>query len=238
MAPTSPPTTHARPSYLPILEIQNQNQLNPSSLFGSSSPLITIINHLRTLSSALDPANISTLNRLQASTTIYNLEYDILLLNTSNLTQEAIPLKIAAHLYLWLVIRELPPSSPILDTVIQRLQNSLGEDVMGWWFGNWERKIWLLWILFVGAVASNGRTERFWFTSELVKFSRLLGVNRIEGPGGLRELLGSVVLQDIFFEWHLVSVWEDVKLLWDVETVGERGVDVTFGGALEDELWS
>jgi hypothetical protein len=39
----------------------------------------------------------------------------------------------------------------------------------------------------------------------------------MEGSGGLRESLGLVVLQDVFFEWHLTSVWEDIALCGQVD---------------------
>jgi hypothetical protein len=206
--------------------------------------MVPIITALRSLSSSLDPKNISTLNRLQASTQIYDLEYDILLLNSSNLNQEAIPIKVAAQLYLWLVIREVLPSSPILSTLIFRLQGSLLNS-LSWWYlepdSSSERKIWLLWILFVGAAASLGRVERFWFVQELEKVCLELGVSRVEGNGGLRDRLASVVLQELFFGWHLVAVWEDITALLDLEMpyeleevegleylgVGERGLQGT-----------
>ncbi|KAE9375227.1 hypothetical protein N431DRAFT_555700 [Stipitochalara longipes BDJ] len=236
--PVSPPIS-SLPSQLPHPpQPQLQNQLDPNALFTTSSLLPSIISSLRTLSSSLDPANIENLNRLEASTQIYNLEYDILLLNSSTpypLEQEFITLKIAAHLYLWLVIRELPPSSQILITVIQRLQYSLKEEVIGWWSENLERRIWLLWILFMGAVASNGRAERFWFIEELVKVCRDLGISEVEGPGGLRKYLGRVVLQDIFFEWHLNAAWEDIVLFGEAE--GPAIVEV-LEGSFEDEGWN
>ncbi len=169
---------------------------------------------------------------------IYNLEYDILLLNNLNSIEpdanrcsyswEAIPLKIAAHMYLWLVIRELPPTSELLYTVVQRLQNSLETQLPGWWYGNLERKIWLLWIVFVGAVATDSRPERLWFVKELGKLCKELDVWDFER---LREHLGKVVLQEIFFEFHLISIWDDVTLSWEVE--GASSFD---GGMLESEF--
>ncbi|PMD44826.1 hypothetical protein L207DRAFT_562146 [Hyaloscypha variabilis F] len=237
--PVSPPTV-SLPIQLPNPPHQprTHTQLDPNTLSTTSSILPSIITSLRTLSSSLDPINIEFLNRLEASTQIYNLEYDILLLNSStsySLAQELIPLKIAAHLYLWLVIRELPPSSQILMTVIQRLQTSLNTEVMAWWNDTWERKLWLLWILFMGAVAGNGKAERFWFIEEMAGLCRDLGMSGVEGPTGLRDYLGRVVLQDIFFEWHLNAVWEDVVLF------GEVGLPVdveAFEGSFEDAVWN
>ena len=68
----------------------------------------------------------------------------------------------------------------------------------------------------MGAVASVGRVERFWFIEELEKLCLELGVSRFEGNGGLRDTLVSVVLQELFFGWHLVAVWEDVTALLDL----------------------
>jgi hypothetical protein len=39
----------------------------------------------------------------------------------------------------------------------------------------------------------------------------------MEGSGGLRESLGLVVLQDVFFEWHLTAIWEDIALCGQVD---------------------
>ena len=133
------------------------------------------------------------------------------------------------------MIRELPPSSQILITVIQRLQYSLKAEVAEWWTGNWDRKIWLVWILFMGAVASNGRADRFWFIEEMARVCRDLRISGVEGPGGLREYLGRVVLQDIFFEWHLTAVWEDVALFGELE--GPASGEI-FEESLLDGGWS
>lgn len=205
--------------------------------------MIPIITALRSLSSSLDPKNFSTLNRLQASTQIYDLEYDILLLNSSNRNQEDIPLKVGAQLYLWLVIREVPPSSPILSTLLSRLQSALLNS-LSWWYAEpdtrSERKIWLLWILFVGTAASLGRVERFWFVQELEKLCAELGVSRVEGNWGLRDRLASVLFQESFFGWHLLAVWEDVTALLDVgmpyehEEVEEAGA---FAVGESDSEW-
>lgn len=215
-----------------------ENQLKPSHLFGGSSPMVSIINTLRTLSNDLDPANKSIFNPLGAADSIYNLEYDISLLNTlaspdpdpnrCPWSWEAIPLKIAVHLYLWLVVRELPPTSELLYTVVLRLKDSLEGQLPGWWTSNWERKRWLLWILYMGAVASNGRPERLWFVTELGK---LCGVVGVESRDQLRVALVKVVLQEVFFEFHLISIWEDVTLLrelGEISPIAEEVINTSF----------
>ena len=59
--------------------------------------------------------------------------------------------------------------------------------------------------------------ERVLFIEELGRLCQLVGVSQIEGSGGLRESLGLVVLQDIFFEWHLTAVWEDIALCGQID---------------------
>ncbi len=68
----------------------------------------------------------------------------------------------------------------------------------------------------MGAVASNGRAERFWFIEAMAGLCRDLGMSAVEGPTGLRDYLGRVVLQDTFFEWHLNAIWEDIVLFGEV----------------------
>jgi hypothetical protein len=45
--------------------------------------------------------------------------------------------------------------------------------------------MWLHWILFMGAVASNLLPERFLFIEELARLCRLVGLSRMEGRGGV-----------------------------------------------------
>jgi hypothetical protein len=75
--------------------------------------------------------------------------------------------------------------------------------------------VWLLWILFVGAAASNGRPERFWFVKGLGNLCKELEAWNLEQ---LRDYLGRVVLQEIFFEFHLISIWDDVTFFWELES--------------------
>lgn len=87
----------------------------------------------------------------------------------------------------------------------------------------------------MGAVASNGRPERFWFIEEMAKLCRDLRMKGVEGPDGLRECLGRLVLQEIFFEWHLTAVWEDVMLFGGIELpASEDAVEAS----LSDGVWS
>jgi len=51
---------------------------------------------------------------------------------------------IAAQFYLWFVIRELPPASELLYSLVQRLQDLLEIRIPAWWSAGSERITWLL----------------------------------------------------------------------------------------------
>lgn len=130
------PRLHQAPGKrLEMDRVPDSKALKPSDLIGSESPIILVFEDLRRLSFNLDPEHIAAANRLEASTTIYNLEYTILLLKEVQESDpgptecvsffEAVPLKTATHIFIWLVIRELPPYSELLYTATQRLKDSL-----------------------------------------------------------------------------------------------------------------
>jgi hypothetical protein len=178
---------------------------------------VPIITSLRNLSYELAPERIAQTNRLAASNKIYNVEYDLLLLNELQNTNidsnrcifafEAVPLKMAAHLYLWLAIRELPPTSELLYKILQRLHGSLKPVLPGWFNASEERMYWLLWILFVGGVAANGRKERSWFVNELGHVCIDLKIWTLDG---LKECLERVVWQDAWCAERCAALWDDL----------------------------
>ncbi|KAL2071175.1 hypothetical protein VTL71DRAFT_12410 [Oculimacula yallundae] len=203
------------------LPAKNSTLLKPSHLFGTSSPIVPIFHALRDLSQSVSPPKIPSLNKMEASNVIYNLEYDLLLLNKQLPTSpesfkcifsfEVIPLKTAAHIYLWLAIRELPPTSELLYRLLQRLHGSLIGTLQLWWNSTTEREAWLLWILFIGGIAAVGRLERLWFVSEMVRVCKALG---IWDEDALRRSLETVLWQDEFCDDKFTSLWEDMLLNW------------------------
>jgi hypothetical protein len=54
------------------------SRLNAEDTFGTESPLISVINSIRRLSRDLDPEYVGNVDRVKASSMIYNLEYDLL----------------------------------------------------------------------------------------------------------------------------------------------------------------
>jgi hypothetical protein len=155
---------------------------------------------------------------------IYNVEYELLHLNKENAEDlepneciysfEAIPLKTAAHLWLYLVIREIPRASQFLYRLVERLQDALEIHLGGWWSSTYERQTWLLWMLFMGGAASAGRFERWWFVKELGMVCRAMGIWNREA---LEEALKRVVWQDAWCKDHVKSLWNDAMMMEDTE---------------------
>ena len=211
----------------------NPTLLAPEDLFEPDSPIISIFSLLRHLSSDLDPARSESLDRQAASKMIYNVEYELLHLNKEHAEDlepnqcliffEAIPLKVAAHLWLYLVIRKVPRTSQLFFRLVERLQDGLETQLGGWWSSTLERQTWLLWMLFMGGAASAGRYGRWWFVTEIGMVCRTLGIWNIEG---LEDGLKRVLWQDAWCKDHVKSLWNDVVMLEQTE-----------GGSASPEDW-
>jgi hypothetical protein len=164
-------------------------------------------------------------NRLSASNTIYETEFSLLALNRRSVNDleptsciysfECIPLRTAAHLYLYLVIREIPSTSQLLFRLAERLQEALDIQLGGWWDSNNQRRIWLLWMLFIGAATVTGRSERWWFVKEMGSVCKELG---IDSHGKLQDALKRVLWQDAWCSDHCASLWYDLAVFGGEES--------------------
>lgn len=191
---------------------------------GLYSPIISIFQSLRALSYDLDPVRITSANRLRASHMIYETEYTLLSLNQANVNDsqptscihlfEVIPLKNAAYLYLYLVIREIPVASRLITRLVDRLQEALENQSGRWWHLAEERKIWLLWILFMGYSATADRNERWGFVQEVRHVCLELGMS---GGQELKDTLKRVLWQEAWCADHCVSLLNDLWILRDSE---------------------
>jgi hypothetical protein len=194
---------------------------NPSPTFGALSPMVSIFDALRSLSQMLDPQSTKTngLDKPQASNLVYNLEYDLLSLNTPFLSSEfgieVLPLKTAVHIYLYLVIREIPMSSHTIGRMMLRLQDALEGDIDIYWTTTPVLQAWLLWILFIGYIAADQRPERAWFVNQIARTVGLLGVYTLEAlEGELKKVLWREdfcggVCRGLWGEIVVVAAWID-----------------------------
>ena len=216
--PRISPKNRRESSDFNVLDV-NHTLLAPKGLSGPRSPIISIFALLRNLSSILDPQSGDQIDRQNASRMIYDVEYELLLLNKEHADDlepnerlcsfEEIPLKIAAHIWLYLVAREVPRTSTLLHSIVERLQDALEIQLEGWWTATYQRQTWLLWMLFVGGAASAGRYERWWFVGKLWI---LCGALEILSAEALEQALKRVLWQKAWCRSHLRSIWNDVVM--------------------------
>jgi hypothetical protein len=199
----------------------NLSALEVGDSFGTESPTISIMDSIRRLSRELDPGQATNLNRLEASRMIYNLEYDLLALNDpseedpapkSQHLFEVIPLKIAVHLYMYLFIREIPQTSKIIDRMVLRLQRSLDSQLFVWLNSTDECLTWFLWILFMGRIASRGRSEGFWFLQKFVATTDLLGIFSQES---MELHMRKILWHEGFCATQSENLWDEIMLFGD-----------------------
>ncbi|KAK5994942.1 hypothetical protein PT974_03331 [Cladobotryum mycophilum] len=211
--PRLPTTTKQEKIRLPLND--EVELLAPDDVFGADSPMVSVFQSLREASLALDSDYVSTVDRMTLSSQIYHLEYDILLLNKDDtkflgperrLSPGHLPLKIAAHTYLYLVMRELPSRSYIVSTLIARLQAALEIQNKEWWNSDTKRQKWLLWIQFIGYGAATGTAEKWWFVEHIDLMCRMLGiVTRDE----FQRCLRSILWQEMWCGNHCRDLWSD-----------------------------
>jgi hypothetical protein len=219
--PSTPPTS---PIPTPISLDTEADQLKSSHLFGTSSPIIPIISNLRTLTHLLPPsqvASLSTSARMHASNLIYDTEYSLLSINPPSpslpslsvalskcaYTFESVPIRTTLLLYLYLSIRLVPSSSELVQAMVLRLRDSLEQiGIMDWWESDEDRRVWLLWILWMGVVAVRGE-ERLWFLSEL---GRLCAVMEVWDGETLRGSLKKVVWEEEWCGGRVDEIWDDI----------------------------
>ena len=98
--------------------------------------------------------------------------------------------RLAAYLYLYLVLRELPTSAVIVQTILKRLEGILEKakgDILTMWR---EDQHLFLWILYMGAIASIGSSERGFFVQILRRMIMQMGLHTMEAfTGALKEVL-------------------------------------------------
>lgn len=149
----------------------------------------------------------------QTSIQIYNIEYDLLMLNEAShsqnidrLSNEAAALKVAAHLYLYLLLRKLPSGSPVFSELITRLRNALDKCDEVSEDSQYDRLIWRLWILVVGYAAAAEREAKWKFVKDSLAICKALHITR--GAQLNSSLRATVWLEPTCERWSK-SLWAD-----------------------------
>ncbi|MCJ1399446.1 hypothetical protein MMC11_002648 [Xylographa trunciseda] len=175
---------------------------------------IDIIQDLRSLTvHAANPQSMSMLDRRAFSSMIYLLEYHLLSQqggssSVQKYSQTPAPLRIAAHLYLYLAVRELPSTAEMHYAMARKLQNATKGDLqadLDCLDYNYDL---FLWIFFIGGAALYGQSERRWFVSEL----RIICLNmQISSLDHFTDRLAKILWHERFFTQHAATLWAEVE---------------------------
>ncbi|KAK1246316.1 hypothetical protein MKX08_000118 [Trichoderma sp. CBMAI-0020] len=190
--------------------------LSPARTFGSGSLINSIFRSLRRLSIAFCPEYDARLDGSSMSNQIYSVEYDLLTLQNINLealnaskylSSSSVLMNIAAYIYLYLILRELPVRSKLFHTLFQRLRDSLEMQDTEWWNLVPERQRWLLWVVFMGYGAASEWDEKWLFVEKMEPLGAALMLGTKEE---LRSAFQGVIWHDRCEEF-LERLWNDIS---------------------------
>lgn len=150
------------------------------------------------------------------SSQIYSAECDLLTLQNEYveildpiqyLSSSSVMMNMAAYVYLYLILRELPIKSQLFYRLTQRLREALEMQNVEWWNSTQDRQRWMLWVLFLGYAASSEWPEKWWFVERMEPLGAVL---MVWTKDELRSALKGVLWQDLC-EDFLEKLWKDVS---------------------------
>jgi hypothetical protein len=205
------PTKHVSETTLDI------SHYSPT-LFLASIHILNVLQSLQFICTEIETKEATSLNRQLISSAIYSVEYRLFVMQQNGPTYPnmmvndvdlAEPLRLAAHLFLHLAIRELPAHSKTYQKMSEQLQSILPDymdlEVHGALHSSLSL---LLWILFIGGVAASDPTTRWYFIKCLTRVSRTLGLqHQDEFIHSLRQTLWAEAYC-YPFGWRL---WEEMR---------------------------
>jgi hypothetical protein len=158
-------------------------------------------------------------DRRSISNAVYSAEHRLLSLRMSSYTDDddiqsisldfSQVLLLAAHLYMHLAIRELPGTAKMHLKMLYDLKSSITLNFPSLFFQASDAILQvLLWILFIGAVASTDLNTRSFFVQNLQQVCTVLGV---ETEVDFQSLLKGVLWLDGFCLVHCARVWREMN---------------------------
>jgi hypothetical protein len=191
---------------------------SPHDLFGE---MTDIFQTLRLLTVIMSTPNISPKVQTLFTRGLYVAEYRLLvLLDQTDSRDNDIVLdrnshiygstRLAAYLYLYLVLRELPPTAKLCTTLARRLRSILSgvgiSDLVGVWKDDQHL---LVWITFMGALTMKGSSEEYYFVDVLRKLRISLNLDtEWTFRNGLKEVLW---IDDISWGRACSDIWKQLE---------------------------
>jgi hypothetical protein len=118
--------------------------------------------------------------------------------------------RLAAYLYLYMVLRELPASAVMLQTMLKRMKGILEKangDLLTMWR---EDQHLFLWILYMGAIASIAPPERSFFVTVLKRLISKMGLYTMEA---FTSALKEVLWEPVYCERSVITrcLWAELE---------------------------
>jgi hypothetical protein len=180
--------------------------------------MAVIFQALRLLSYFMSKPSINPEDQMIFTRGLYITEYKLLVVLDQNSEDDLIPLdrnshiygstRLAAYLYLYMALRELPRTTTINYTLARRLKGLLegnNADLLVVWKDDLHL---LLWILFIGSAATLGSDERAYFIGVL---RRLISLMRLDTLDRFKGALKEVLWLDDFCEPESVALWKGAR---------------------------
>ena len=175
---------------------------------------VDIIQDLRSLTiQAANPQSLSILGRKAFSSKIYLVEYQLLShhggsVSVHKYSQIPASLRLAAHLYLYLAVRELPSTAEMHYRMARRLRHAVLDGVQAGIDSLDYSHDLFLWIVFIGGAALSGQSDRHWFVSELRIICLTLQISSLDH---FKERLANILWHEKFFTRHAPVLWAEVE---------------------------
>ena len=119
------------------------------------------------------------------------------------------PFYSSALLFVYLVLRELPTTSSILDNFVTRLKTALSYlKVEKFWRESPHG--FLLWVLFIGGWAAEGRSDRSWYSTQLAWLSMRMKVEMWEHA---KSLLNEYAFMNCLCDRPCRELWDESRLM-------------------------
>lgn len=194
----------------------------PFSLFNSHDlpgEFGDILQALRLLSYFMSQPSISARYQQMFSRGLYLTEYKLLTMLDQKIDDDELTLldrnshlygsaRLAAYLYLYMALRELPRTTKINYTLASRLKGILETSTTNLLLIWKEDLHLLLWILLIGAAATFGTEERKFFVGHLSRATHHMALASL---ASFQEALKEILWLKEFSEEESIALWKEMK---------------------------
>jgi hypothetical protein len=192
------------------------------------SEILELMHNLQTVLTAIETLELTTPNRQTISDAIYSAEYRLFRIQhepgrhslmVSLLADITESLRLAAHLFLHLAIRELPVYCNMHQKMSERLRSSLSTTLRS----KFDEKIadsrpLLLWVAFIGRASSPDQNTKLFFWR---CFRDIAEAHRVQRREEIECILRGILWNERFCAKNFNDLWNEMNGLVSVPSVME-----------------